>query len=320
MSAIVKRHSPFAGKRSIALKDLISSPLILMGRDSSVRTVVDRALAAIGHFAAPAYEASYISTALGMVEAGLGVAILPASVLHMGGARGLVSRPIHNPRVDREVGFIQVRGRTPSPAAGLEHNDSARVCGGNRFHQVRNTVAAAVNAPAAKGTPAIRSASYLLEVLPGFKLNTRPFDLEFTEALKVGYKWYDAQGKQPLFPFGFGLSYTSFVYADLQIAPGRTPAVHVTVKNTGARAGAEAVQIYAALPAAAEEPFKRLVGWDKVRLAPGESKTVTIEIDPKYLSIFNVTKDAWELLPGEYAIHAGASSRDLRLTGSLGIR
>jgi len=130
MSAIVRRHSPFAGRRSIALKDLISSPLILMGRDSSVRTVVDRALAAIGHFAAPAYEASYISTALGMVEAGLGVAILPASVLHMGGARGLVSRPIHNPTVDREVGFIRVRGRTLSPAADAFWREIRSKCAG----------------------------------------------------------------------------------------------------------------------------------------------------------------------------------------------
>ena len=98
MSAIIQRHSPFAEKRSIALKDLISSPLILMGRDSSVRAVVDRALASIGYFAAPAYEASSISTALGMVKAGLGVAILPASVLHLGAGSGLVSRPIQNPR------------------------------------------------------------------------------------------------------------------------------------------------------------------------------------------------------------------------------
>ena len=168
--------------------------------------------------------------------------------------------------------------------------------------------------------PPVRSDADLTEWAPGFKLNTRPFDLEFTEGLEVGYKWYDAQGKQPLFPFGFGLSYTNFAYADLEITPGRTPAAGVTVKNTGARAGAEVVQIYATLPAAAGEPFQRLVGWDKVQLAPGESKTVTIQIDPKYLSIFNVTTDAWELLPGEYTIHAGASSRDLRLTGSLRIR
>ena len=117
MSAIFQRHSPLGQKRSITLKDLTASPLILMGRDSSVRAVVDRALAAIGHFAPPAYEASYISTALGMVEAGLGVTILPASVLGTDRGLDLISRPIQKPRINREVGFIQLRGRTLSPAA-----------------------------------------------------------------------------------------------------------------------------------------------------------------------------------------------------------
>ncbi len=118
MSAIFPRHSPFGAKRSLSLKDLTASPLILMGRDSSVRAVVDRALAAIGHLDPPAYEASYISTALGMVEAGLGITILPASVLRMDRGHGLMSRPIQNPKIDREVGLIQLRGRSLSPAAG----------------------------------------------------------------------------------------------------------------------------------------------------------------------------------------------------------
>lgn len=117
LSAIFQRHSPLALKRVIALKDLVSSPLILMGRGSSVRAVVDRALASIGYFDAPAYEAEYISTALGMVEAGLGVTILPASVLRMDRGTDLVSRPIQKPRIDREVGIIQMRGRSLSPAA-----------------------------------------------------------------------------------------------------------------------------------------------------------------------------------------------------------
>jgi DNA-binding transcriptional LysR family regulator len=118
LSAIFQRRSPLRQKRSLSLKDLTASPLILMGRDSSVRAVVDRALAAIGHFDPPAYEASYISTALGMVEAGLGVTILPASVLRMDRSHGLISRPIQSPKIDREVGFIQLRGRSLSPAAG----------------------------------------------------------------------------------------------------------------------------------------------------------------------------------------------------------
>lgn len=119
MSAIFPRQSPLLSKRAISLTDLTEFPLILMSRDSSVRAVVDRAFAAIGHFDPPSYEAAYISTALGMVEAGLGVTILPASVLRMDRGRGLISRPIQKPKIGREVGFIQLRGRSLSPSAAL---------------------------------------------------------------------------------------------------------------------------------------------------------------------------------------------------------
>jgi beta-glucosidase len=152
-----------------------------------------------------------------------------------------------------------------------------------------------------------------------YKENIRKFDLDYSEGLKVGYKWYDSEGKTPLFPFGFGLSYTTYTYSDLKIAPGPRPSVAFTVKNTGSRAGAEAAQVYVALPASAGEPFKRLVAWEKVPLAAGESKTVTLALDPHYLSIFNPDKEDWELPRGEYGVHAGGSSRDLPLNGVLRI-
>ena len=154
----------------------------------------------------------------------------------------------------------------------------------------------------------------MVEFIPGFKENTRKFDVAYDEGLKVGYKWYDAEKKDPLFPFGFGLSYTTFKYSNLKASKD---SVTFQVANTGARAGAEIAEVYATLPQAAGEPFKRLVAWEKVRLAPGESKSVTLRLDPFYLSIFSVDKDAWELVPGEYIIQAGASSRDLPLRGSV---
>ena len=138
-----------------------------------------------------------------------------------------------------------------------------------------------------------------------------PFDIVYTEGLKVGYKWFDAEGKEPLFAFGHGLSYTTFAYSGLKAGIN---SVSFTVRNTGKRAGAEIAQIYAGLPAAAQEPPKRLVAWEKIRLAPGESKTVTVPLDPKFLSIFNEQKDDWELLPGEYRIFVGGSSRQTPLT------
>jgi beta-glucosidase len=137
-----------------------------------------------------------------------------------------------------------------------------------------------------------------------------PFDIPYTEGLKVGYKWFDAENKEPLFPFGFGLSYTTFGYTGLKAAGD---AVTFTVRNTGTRAGTEVAQVYASLPAAAGEPPRRLVGWTKVELKPGESRTVTVKIEPLFLSIFDVVKNGWEQPAGEYRFAVGASSRDLPL-------
>lgn len=155
-------------------------------------------------------------------------------------------------------------------------------------------------------------------LIPGvpFKMNTRPFDLEFDEGLKVGYKWYDAESKQPLFPFGLGLSYTKFAYSNLKITPGDSPAVSFNVKNIGPRAGAEIAQVYVTLPEAAGEPFERLVAWERVQLAPGASKTVRLALDPRYLSIFDADKDAWRLVAGKYTAQVGGSSRETPLRGS----
>ncbi len=130
--------------------------------------------------------------------------------------------------------------------------------------------------------------------IPGtdFIMNTRLFDVAYDEGLKVGYKWYESENKPPLFAFGFGLSYTTFVYSNLKIN-GTT--VTFDLKNTGPRAGVETAQVYARLPAVAEEPFHRLVAWQKVSLKPGESKNVSLTLDPHYLSIFNAGREEWEL-------------------------
>jgi beta-glucosidase len=161
----------------------------------------------------------------------------------------------------------------------------------------------------------------LVELFPGgeHKVNRRIFDLEFDEGLKVGYKWYDAERKQPLFPFGFGLAYTTFAYSDLKITPGAAPAVSFTIKNTGTRPGAEVAQVYVTLPEAAGEPFKRLVSWEKAALEPGEARTITLALEPHFLSIFDAEKSVWLLESGEYTVHVGGSSRELPLSGTLRI-
>jgi beta-glucosidase len=98
------------------------------------------------------------------------------------------------------------------------------------------------------------------------------FQTAYDESLKIGYKWYDAEKKQPQFPFGYGLSYTTYSYSNMKVTPGEHVRVSFTVKNTGSRAGAEIAQVYASFPSSAGEPPKRLVGWSRVKLNPGESK------------------------------------------------
>lgn len=139
------------------------------------------------------------------------------------------------------------------------------------------------------------------------------FEVHYDEGLKVGYKWYDAENKKPLFPFGYGLSYTTYAYSELKVKPGKETTVTFTVKNTGSRAGAEIAQVYAALPASAGEPPKRLVAWSKVRLNAGESKQVSLTVDPQYLNVYDENASAWKLVPGSYTFMAGASSQDLPL-------
>lgn len=145
------------------------------------------------------------------------------------------------------------------------------------------------------------------------------FQVTYDEGVKVGYKWYDAENKPVLFPFGYGLSYTTYSYSNLKVTPGNNPRVTFTVTNTGNRAGAEVAEVYASLPASATEPPKRLVGWSKVKLNAGESKDIAVEVDPKYLSIFNVEQNGWQLLPGEYSFMVGGSSQSLPLKQSISL-
>ena len=149
-----------------------------------------------------------------------------------------------------------------------------------------------------------------------FKLAAKglpPYQVYYDEGLKVGYKWYDEENKPVLFPFGFGLSYTTYAYSGLSVTPGLPTAVSFTVKNTGKRAGTEIAQVYASLPDAAGEPPKRLVGWARVELAPDESKQVSVPVTRDRLTIYDEASDSWKLVPGNYVIRVGTSSQDLSL-------
>jgi beta-glucosidase len=150
----------------------------------------------------------------------------------------------------------------------------------------------------------------------------------YSEGVFVGYRHYDAKAIAPLFPFGHGLSYTSFIYKDLKISPvevslrqARSARVSVdaTVTNSGGPGGAEVVQVYLGLPSTdgVPQPPKQLKGFQKVRLDPGKQARVHIELDARSLSYWDVKSHAWAIAPGNYQIMVGASSRDIRLHGQL---
>ncbi len=144
-----------------------------------------------------------------------------------------------------------------------------------------------------------------------------PFDYDATEGVRVGYKWFESQQLTPLFPFGFGLSYTTFEFSGLNASQHE---VTFTVKNSGSRPGTEVAQVYAVLPASTgESTFRRLVAWDRVALAPGKSKTVILTLDPLYLSIFDTTSNAFTLAPGDYTLLVGSSSADTPLARTVHI-
>jgi beta-glucosidase len=145
------------------------------------------------------------------------------------------------------------------------------------------------------------------------------FPADLNEGVRFGYKWFDSEGKQPLFAFGFGLSYTTFAYSDLHVDAAAKTATFV-LENTGKRSGAEVAQVYVQLPSSSGESFRRLAGWRRVELAAGERKTVHVELEPLALETFDEAKDAWQRLPGQYAVSVGGSSRDLTLHESVGLK
>jgi beta-glucosidase len=120
-----------------------------------------------------------------------------------------------------------------------------------------------------------------------------------------------------LFPFGFGLSYTTYTYSGLKVTPGESTAISFTVKNTGKRAGTEIAEVYASLPDAAGEPPKRLIGWARVELVPGESRQVTVPVPQDRLTVYDEPSDSWKLVPGNCLIRAGGSSQELPLQQSV---
>ena len=149
---------------------------------------------------------------------------------------------------------------------------------------------------------------------------------EYSEGLYVGYRWFDSQKIAPLFPFGHGLSYTTFAYGEPKVSKASVTAsgtvtVSVPVTNSGSVAGAEVVQFYVSDPeASVDRPVKELKGFSKVWLEPGETKTVSVELDRSALSFFDAAKHEWVAEPGRFDVLVGSSSSDIRGTVSFDLK
>ena len=149
--------------------------------------------------------------------------------------------------------------------------------------------------------------------------------IRYSEGLNMGYRWFQSQEIKPLFPFGYGLSYTSFELSGFSVTPSQTDGkspitVNVTVTNTGKVAGAEVVQVYLGIPIKGQPP-KRLVGFQKVYLEPNESREVTITIDPiatnHPMSVWDYYDHDFVVKPGEYTVYLGTSSEDTPYKGTV---
>jgi beta-glucosidase len=150
--------------------------------------------------------------------------------------------------------------------------------------------------------------------------------IEYKEGLLVGYRYYDTKNVEPLFPFGHGLSYTTFGYDNLVISPAHhltdgVVQVAVDVKNTGKRPGAEVVQLYIRdEEASVMRPFKELKNFEKVQLRPGQTRTVRFQITRRDLSFYDVNSGNWVAEKGAFTVMVGSSSKDIRMQGRFGLK
>ncbi|GFE77409.1 beta-glucosidase [Novosphingobium sp. TCA1] len=150
----------------------------------------------------------------------------------------------------------------------------------------------------------------------GMSGGVAPFTVEYPEGADVGYRWYAARNQKPLFPFGYGLTYTSFRYANLKVSDGVRLTVEFDVTNSGKRVGADVPQLYVEAKSAAGTKAYRLAGFEKVRLQPGETRHVALTVDPRVIARFDNTAPGWIVDAGAYPLRVGHFAGDAALEGS----
>jgi beta-glucosidase len=141
----------------------------------------------------------------------------------------------------------------------------------------------------------------------------KSFDVDYPENSDVGYRWFAAKAQTPTFPFGYGLSYSAYRYGGLKVTGGKTLTVSFTVTNTGARPGVETPQVY--LTTTPQAPRRRLIGWSRLPLKPGETRTVTVAADRRLLADWDTAAHGWKLNAGVYDVAVGPNAGALTLRG-----
>ena len=151
------------------------------------------------------------------------------------------------------------------------------------------------------------------------------YDIPYKEGVFMGYRWYDSRNIEPRFPFGFGLSYTTFEYSGIKVssskfAPGSSLKVVATIKNTGCREGAEIAELYVSeLHPAVPRPPRELKAFRRINLRPGEARSVSFDLDQDAFSYYDELGHRWKTNPGDFEIGVGASSRDIRLKTTVSV-
>jgi beta-glucosidase len=157
-----------------------------------------------------------------------------------------------------------------------------------------------------------------------FEMQPSATDIRYREGAAVGYRWFELTREKPLFPFGYGLTYSSFRYTDLRVerrgTAGAVMRTSFSLHNTGRRAAAEIAQIYVSRATAEGVRPRRLAAWQRVTLRPGETRRITLALDPHALQVWSMARHQWEMLGGDYRIAVGASATDDRLTADLSLR
>jgi len=146
----------------------------------------------------------------------------------------------------------------------------------------------------------------------GLNTNSPAFTIHYPEGADAGYRWFDRKALKPAYAFGYGLSYTTFAYSGLSVKGGKTLTVRFTVANSGKRAGADVPQVYVTLPGKA----KRLIGWEKITLAPGEKRTVTLTADPRLLADYDTAAARWTVSASKVKVELARSATDPALSAT----